>query len=152
MDEARASFEEALAIHREVVDPRHEGIRLGQLARHVLLTTGDWREATELAREGDRRLEGTYDIDRGTTLGPLGHALLASGRSAAGTLALVETIARAVSDGGASNLDAAMGMLARAQRDFDAGVPLVGGHAAGDVTPGQRRWLAEHRPGAIAGA
>ncbi|MFN7973524.1 MAG: tetratricopeptide repeat protein [Acidobacteriota bacterium] len=149
MEEARDSYERAIAIHGEVGDPRLEGIRMGHLARHLLFTTGDARKALDLAETGDRKLQGPHDIDRGHTLCVLGHAAIASGRSAAETLALLARLAESLTHGAASALDEPVEKLARAQCAFETGAPVVCGHALHDVTPGQLAWLRANRPEAI---
>ncbi len=152
LEDARALHEQALAIHREVGNRRFEGIVLGNLAHWELLASGDTARAAELASEGQALLREVGDKhELGKFLGNRGHIQLASGSTATDILAEVEAIANELHVRPEGGLGKALAKLGRAHAASDAGMPLVCGYVRQDLTEGQLRWLAEHRPEALSG-
>ena len=152
MEEARELYEQALAIDREVGNRRFEGIVLGNLASWDLLATGDQAKVLRSAGESETLFRDLGDkFELGNLLCIRGHVRLAGGRGAGELLREVEGISMELAAREDSELGKAIAKLRRAQAAFDAGKPLVCGYVRGELTEGQLRWLAQHRPEALEG-
>jgi hypothetical protein len=74
---------------------------------------------------------------------------LPGGQGAGDTLERARRIAEELSASAESELGKEIAKLERAQGRLDADRPLICGYAPEDISPGQMRWLREHRPEAI---
>ena len=72
-----------------------------------------------------------------------GHLQLAAGQSASAKLAEAEEMVRQTGVGPLTDLGRALGRLERAQRDFEAKLPLFRGERLEDVPEGVVRYLQE---------
>jgi len=152
IDQAQDLYEQALAIDRDVGDRRGEAIVVGHRAAWELIVSGDTSRAAKLASEGEALLREVGDkLELSKLRCTRGHIRLASGTRAARLIAEVDAIGGDLRVGPDSELGNSLAKLRRAQAACDAGKPLVCGYLADDLTEGQLRWLAEHRPEALAG-
>ena len=149
MDEARQLHEQALAISRALENRRLEGIVLGNLALRSLLAGEPIGEAEGLAQESEALLRGVDSIEHAKLLCTRGHIALADDGDPNAYLRCAMELAR---DAGTDTSIGTLGRIAALDRARDAraaGVPLVCGHRADDLTTDQLRWLRAHRPDLI---